>query len=219
MMCTSVANSLVVPRARTSCILPRFASMVVFVCRFQLCSRRRQPWRAVNQIPCVLGRMPRLSGSLLLPVQLLLQLAQTQPARSLSTLPSTPRRELLHLGAAGVAAVCHAGNALAWCGGAIPSWAYFLNWDERTVKYASNLDESGGGSGVEIPCRVVGDAEREKKGGVSPVWRTAAHRRPHCCSRRRPRSQHTYSGWHRLVLRVPATLTVGAACGLARGGL
>jgi pimeloyl-ACP methyl ester carboxylesterase len=53
--------------------------------------------------------------------------------------------------------------ANAWCGERIPSWAYYLKWDEVSVPF------SFGGEQGNVRYRVVGDQTREVATGVPPV--------------------------------------------------
>jgi len=54
--------------------------------------------------------------------------------------------------------------ARAWCGEQVPSWAFYLKWDENPkVPFEFN------GVKGSCFCRVVGDLAREQKAGVPPI--------------------------------------------------
>ncbi|EOD27238.1 hypothetical protein EMIHUDRAFT_205238 [Emiliania huxleyi CCMP1516] len=66
-------------------------------------------------------------------------------------------------GAFVVAAAAAPRAAVGWCGEAVPSWAFFVKWDDGRVPF-----EWEGAKG-EAYCRVVGDRAREAKAGVPPI--------------------------------------------------
>jgi len=72
---------------------------------------------------------------------------------------ATGRRAVLGaaIGAA-AAALAPAREALAWCGETVPSWAFYLTWDENSA-FPFEYDGTRG----QFYCRVVGDMSREKK--------------------------------------------------------
>ena len=54
--------------------------------------------------------------------------------------------------------------AAAWCGETLPSWAYYLKWDENPA-----LPITFGGTSATASYRIVGDKAREDKTQVPPV--------------------------------------------------
>ena len=73
-----------------------------------------------------------------------------------------PQRRFVVQGAA-AAVVAAPRAAVGWCGEAVPSWAFFVKWDDGRVPF-----EWEGAKG-EAYCRVVGDRAREAKAGVPPI--------------------------------------------------
>jgi len=73
------------------------------------------------------------------------------------------RRFVVQGGAFVVAAAAAPRAAVGWCGEAVPSWAFFVKWDDGRVPF-----EWEGAKG-EAYCRVVGDRAREAKAGVPPI--------------------------------------------------
>jgi hypothetical protein len=66
------------------------------------------------------------------------------------------------LGASAAAAMFTSQKAIAWCGEAVPSWAFYLKWDDDPAfpfEYA--------GTQRNFYCRIVGDLAREKKVGLA----------------------------------------------------
>jgi len=75
--------------------------------------------------------------------------------------PAVTRRSLLGLGAA--AAFASPSAARAWCGEQVPSWAFYLKWDETAVPFKHE------GVDAQLFLRIVGDRAREDKTAVPPV--------------------------------------------------
>ena len=81
-------------------------------------------------------------------------------------LPAGPTVSRRHVATTALAATTlqPISRAAAWCGEAVPSWAFYLKWDENpAVPF-----EYDGVKGTTF-CRVVGDVARESKAGVPPV--------------------------------------------------
>ncbi|KOO30126.1 hypothetical protein Ctob_012499 [Chrysochromulina tobinii] len=76
-----------------------------------------------------------------------------------------PRRRDLLCGsaAAAAAALLPPDRAAAWCGEPVPSWAFYLQWDQTALPFEYQ------GASAQVRYRVVGDIVRERKAGVPPV--------------------------------------------------
>jgi len=74
------------------------------------------------------------------------------------------RRDLLcGSAAAAAAALLPPDRAAAWCGEPVPSWAFYLQWDQTALPFEYQ------GASAQVRYRVVGDVVRERKAGVPPV--------------------------------------------------
>ena len=79
-------------------------------------------------------------------------------------MPLPRRRDFLcGSAAAAAAALLPPDRANAWCGEPVPSWAFYLQWDQTAVPFEYQ------GASAQVRYRVVGDVVRERKAGVPPV--------------------------------------------------
>eukprot|EP00962_Isochrysis_galbana_P016960 scaffold4855_cov115-Isochrysis_galbana.AAC.2 len=129
---------------------------------------RRQRSRYRTEMPPVASLVLNLSIAVAL---------ITPPAADITV---TSRRAVL--GACAAAAMFTSHKAAAWCGETVPSWAFYLKWDDDPA-----LPFEYAGTQGKFYCRVVGDVAREKKVGLTA--------RPAACT------QHLKSGLFAEILR------------------